>query len=349
MDSARIRPFPLALPKKLTLGKTTGFEFFWVILGGLPLYLPIIFYLGELGSASSTPIYWFFWANLIISMPHTWATYARLTRKISEKKVHWAFGWPAYGAVLAFLGVATWKGFFLEAFTAVNVWQSYHYLRQFYGVSRLYGRSEAEDEFARKLSFWAYHLAIPLFVIGRWDLLYTAWGGKPSEYIIPVAFPHALMTGCWVLAGVAVALGLWGEAVKYKNSKEAYNCTGLIILALYFWAHWMGFISMEYFSRGFLMITVYHAVQYVGIVFMLEEKQKSSESILTKKMLRLMPHGLAFLAFWVFLFLIGQGIQEYVFTLPNVLWAQFSATCLATISAHHYLVDTVLWGRKAGV
>lgn len=350
MTSASIpKQFPVQLlPKKITFGSVNAFGIFWIVLGALPLYLPFIMYIGEMGSGAQQPIHWVYWANFIISMPHTWSTYARLTRKMSEKKVHWAFGWPAYIATLAFLIIATMKGFFLEAFTAINVWQSYHYLRQSYGISRLFGRSEAETEFARKLSFWSYHAAMPLFIIGRWDLLYTMWGGRSSDFIIPVQFPHAVMNICWALAAVALALGLWSEAIKYKKSDKAYNCTGLLCLGMYFWLHWFGFISQEYFARGFLAITVFHAIQYIAVVWYLEDKQKSSPKFPTARLMRYMPYGLSFVAFWVAIFIIGDLIEEKVFTLGNLFWAQFSSTCLSTISAHHYLVDTLIWSRKAG-
>lgn len=350
MDSASVRTFTSAIQlKRVTFGKNSYFVLFWIILGGLPLYLPFCIALGETAAGAQQPIPWAFWANLLISMPHTTATYARLTRKIQEGKVNRLFGWPAYLLMLAFLSFATLKGFFLEVFTLVNVWQSYHYLRQVYGVSRYFGRSKAETETARKLAFWAYHLPLPLFVLGRWDLLYTIWRGKPSAFIIPLNIPDPIMSVCWLLAAAGLVAAIASEVIKFKSSEGEYDATGLLNLFIYYWIHWFGFLSAEYYARGFLAITIFHAIQYVGIVFLLEEEQKSSENYLPKRILRLAPHGLTFLAFWVFLYLVGSGVQDYIFTLPNIWWAQFSATCLSTISAHHYLVDTVMWSRKSGL
>ncbi|HEY9785521.1 MAG TPA: hypothetical protein V6D17_08985 [Candidatus Obscuribacterales bacterium] len=350
MDSASVRPLANSIAlKRLTFGKTTYFELFWIIVGGLPLYLPLVMSLGERGAGANQPIAWAFWANMIVSMPHTWATYARLTRKIGENKVKWYYGFPAYALILAFLCFATVKGFFVEAFTLVNVWQSYHYLRQVYGVSRYFGRSKAESELSQKLSFWGYHLPIPLFVLGRWDLLYTVWRGKPSEYIIPLNIPDPILTFSWILAACGLVSAIASEVIKYRNSDQDYDATGLLNLVMYYFIHWFGFLSAQYYARGFLTITVFHAIQYVGIVFLLEEKQTSSLNFPTRRLLALVPHGLTFLAFWVFLFLIGEGIQDYIFTAPNIFWAQFSATCLSSISAHHYLVDSVMWNRKSGV
>ncbi len=82
-------------------------------------------------------------------------------------------------------------------------------------------------------------------------MLFIYWHGKPSDAIIPVAFPAPVMAGLWTLG--VVALGI----------------------------------------------------------------------------------GLAF-------------VQSNIFVLGNGWWPQFAATAMSTISAHHYLADTVLWGRKAG-
>ncbi len=345
MDSAARSLRWNSLPK-LSFGSTTYFQLFWVMLGGLPLYLPLFMIGGE--TACSSP-FWLLWTNQLISMPHTWATYARLTRKISEKKVHWLFGWPAYTVILAFLILATVKGFFLQAFTAVNLWQSYHYLRQVYGVGRFYARSEADTALSNKYSFFAYHLAIPLFLLGRWNLLFTVWGGKSSEYIIPMHIPDPIMIICWIMAGCGLALGLQSEVLKFKNSKSEYNCTALLNLIIYYAIHWFGFLSIEFYSRGFLTITAFHAFQYLSIVYLLERQQESSVKFPTKRFLDIVPAGFAFVAFCIALFLIGQGTHDYIFSFPNQWWAQFSAVCLSTMSVHHYLVDTVLWRRKAGV
>jgi hypothetical protein len=230
----------------------------------------------------------------------------------------------------------------------VNVWQSYHYLRQFWGINRIFSRGEENTADVNKLSFWAYHLAMPFFIIGRWDMLYTAWKGKPSESIIPVHFPEPVMMVLLFLCVFGFGLGMAAEFLKYKNSKTEYNCTGLILLVLFFWLHWFGFISLENYNRGFIAITLFHAIQYMAIVWMFEEKQTSTFPKVTQK-LRTIPVTVSFAAFWIGLYVFGNFVQHNVFDLGNFCWAHFSTMCLSTISAHHYFVDTIMWGRKAGI
>lgn len=333
--------------KLWTVGKNNLFDVVLIIMGGLPLYLPFLCFIGEAGLRANVPFDWAFWGNQIVSMPHVWATYARLTRKIGEGKVHFLFGAPAYIAVVALLIIASLKGFFLEAMTAVNVWQSFHYLRQVYGISRFFGRPEGETNFEKQLSFWAYHLAMPLFVIGRWNMLYIYWHGKPSDAIIPVGFPAPLLTILWILAGLGLGIGLYLEALKYGRAKN-YDCSGLLTLLIYFAIHWFGFLSIQFYFIGFITVTIFHAVQYLGISWHFEEMQVTT-NIFTAKVLKALPTLGSFAAFWLAVYLVGDFAQSALMPLGNSLYPKFALVCLSSISAHHYLVDTVLWGRKAGI
>lgn len=338
--------------KRISIGKNSMFDVLFIILGGLPFYMPFFLWVGEYRVAQHIPIDWALWGNQIVSLPHVFATYARLTRKIEEKKVSYWVGWPAWTAILILLigtSFYTFNGYkvVLYVLTAVNVWQSYHYLRQVYGISRYLGRDYAQTEMERTLLFWAYHGAMPLFVFGRWNTINILWHGKASDAIIPVGFPAPFMTVCWALAGIAVAMGIAAEVLRYKRS-TTYNCTNVLTLGTYYVMHWYGFVSITYNAIGFLAITVWHAVQYLGMVWKLEDRQNCSRMLGTK-VLKLVPSGLSFLLFGVFLYITGDFIENHIFTIGNIYFPQFAAMCLSTISAHHYLSDTFIWGRKAGM
>ena len=346
-NATAIKPLKIFSLKGLTFGKNDLFGVVFIILGGLPLYLPFLCYLGEAGLRANIPFDWAFWGNQIVSMPHVWATYARLSRKIGEGKVHFLFGAPAYLAVVALLLVASLNGYFLQAMTAVNVWQSFHYLRQVYGINRFFGRPVGETDWEKSLSFWAFHLAMPLFIIGRWNMLYVYWHGKPSDAIIPVGFPAPLLTALWILAGVGLCLGLYLELLKYRRL-QPYDCSGLLILLVYFAIHWFGFLSIHYYFIGFITVTIFHAVQYLGIAWQFEEKQSTTD-IFSAKVLKALPTLGSFAAFWLVVYLVGDFAQSALMPLGNSLYPKFALVCLSSVSAHHYLVDTVLWGRKAGI
>lgn len=136
--------------KGLRTAVASGFEWCFVITGGMALFLPAILWLGESELQNETRIPWYFWASTIVSSPHVYSTYVRQCRKTREGKVNWLWGAPAYIACVLLLAAASAAGYFVETITAVNVWQSFHYLRQTYGVGCLYGRQDSFDDRDRK-------------------------------------------------------------------------------------------------------------------------------------------------------------------------------------------------------
>ena len=321
------------------------FDWLFIVLGGLPVILPLVFLLSESGLSRQSPIYWYFWMNAVLSAPHVYSTYCRLTRKIRERRVSWLVGIPAYAACFAVLALASRLGFYLQALTAVNVWQSLHYVRQTYGVSRVYSRGMVEEPLTRTLSFYAYHLAMPLFLLGRWDVLYTVWGGKASSAIIPVDVSDWLMASCWVLAACGLGLGIASEWRRYRANGHAYSPIGAVNLATYFAIFIFGFLSVTYYQRGFFAVTIYHAVQYLGLVWILERKHASGG---LGGVIQAAPQWAGFLVFWGVLFAAGFFFENRLLSVANQVWLQFSAIALAAVSAHHYTVDTFIWRAKAG-
>lgn len=327
---------------KLEFLNPFGYEMQFIILGGLAFYLPIILFLGEPGLSKET-VAWNFWINTLATAPHTSATYVRLQRKIQEGKVNWLFGWPAFLATWAIL-IGFWAaGHFILGITIAAMWQSFHYLRQMYGVNRIFSRKNEESELARRLNFWAYHLAVPLFVFGRSDMLWHIWNGKPSDTFAPMNVPDLVMVAFGLLAYFGFLMGLISEYLKAKNS-SVYNPVGLLMLVLYFAVHYYGFLSVEYYVRGFLFISIYHAIQYVAMVYYLERDGRTEK--FTEKLMK-GPIVLAFPIFWLLLIGFGYLINQGARTI-DLFWTQFSLIVLNNWSVHHYVVDTVLWTRKTG-
>lgn len=322
------------------------FEWLFIVFGGLPLCLPFLFLLGENGLSSQNPIYWYVLINSVVSSPHVYSTYLRLGRKISENKASFFIGWPSYAVLLLILQVAQFKGLFVEAMTAVNVVQSYHYLRQVYGTYRLYSGASNENALARNLSVYVFHLAMPLFIFGRWDMLYTVWGGKPSSAIIPVDFSNTFMNCCWVLAGIAIILAFVLEYVKIKHSYNTYNPVGAVIIFVYFVIHWFGFLSVQFYQRGFFAITIFHAVQYFALLWFMERQSESGRSIIAK--FQNVPFKVLLPLIWLLVFVSVYIWENKVLTFGNLFFANTSMLIMGAVSAHHYFVDAFIWRRQAG-
>lgn len=337
------KPF-LSAPK-ITFGAVTLFEWQFVILGGMLFFLPVLMYMGEPVLWAKNPIAWTFWLNAAISMPHVNATYVRLQRKIGEGKVHAFIGFPLFIAFAAILAVATYYGRYLEAMTVVNVWQSFHYVRQVYGLSRVYAHENVESSRVRRLNFLAYHLAMPLFVLGRWSMLFQVWKGKPSDILIPVHMPDEVMTLCLCLAVVALLSGISAEIMKMRQN--VYNPVGLVNLLVYFFIHWFGFLAPAYYMRGFFAVTIYHAIQYLALVWLTEKKQRKDPAVYLCLWGKV-PTVLAFFSFWLVIFVVGYLVAVKMLPTLNTYWVEWAVVLLGAQSAHHYAVDYFLWQGKAG-
>lgn len=325
-------------------GSISGFEWFFVVFGGLPLILLMLTFVGEQQLGQVNPINYYFWVNAIVSAPHVYSTLLRLGRKIHQGKVSWLVGLPAYLGFVAILGIGTWKGYWLQLMTAVNVWQSFHYARQGYGVHAFYSRGPAMDGLQRKLSWLAFHLAMPLFVLGRWHVLWLVWDGKPSDAIIPVSLSLFSLRVCWALAIVGIGLAVVAEVRRASRTVGAFSPVGIFTAATYFGMHIFGFLQIEYYQRGFFAVTVFHAVQYLALVWVLEQKSQSAVSTRLSKI----GGRAGFYLFWVAIFALAYFWEQFVTVEASKVVTYFSAVALGAISAHHYFADAFIWRGKVG-
>lgn len=320
------------------------FEWLFVITGGLAFFLPLVWWIGEDELLASERIHWYFWASALISSPHVYSTYVRQYRKTREGKISWWLGLPAYlGMVIALVGIS-WAGYYVEVITAVNVWQSFHYLRQTYGVGCLYGGQKILDATDRRIRWWAYHLCFPYLILGRWDMLYDAWGGKSYE-LIPVNVDDMLLRWLGLVAIGGIYLQLVLEARSLLKNGRAYRPTGLVCFIVFLGVHWYGFTVLSHYQRGFFTVTIFHALQYLALVWVLERKHYIDRGF---KVLELVPNFFGFALFWLVLYGLGYGWEQKVTVALSHWWLMASSILLAAISAHHYTVDSFLWRRSVG-
>ena len=54
-----------------------------------------------------------------------------------------------------------------------------------------------------------------------------------------------------ILAAGALSLGVWVEVLRYKRSKDTYDCSGALTLLVYYLIHWYGFLSTTFYYTGF--------------------------------------------------------------------------------------------------
>lgn len=322
----------------------SAFEWLFVITGGLALTLPWVLWMGEDALGRSDKIRWYFWINALISSPHVYATYVRVHRKIREGRMAWWLGFPAYFGIVGLMTVASAAGHFILVMTAVNVWQSFHYVRQSYGVGCLYGRQEKFDDHDRRFRWWAYHLVFPALIIGRWDTIYDVWGGKTYSFI-PMDFSGWVINLLWCVAALGAFVAVAAELRLIRQNGARYNPASFLCYLTCMAVHIYGFVIASHFQRGFMAVTVFHSVQYLALVWLTERKQAVQRGA---RWAAALPNLAGFALYWVALFALGYSYENHVTVSLTSYWTQASAILLAAISAHHYTVDTVIWRRSAG-
>ncbi|MCA9058149.1 MAG: hypothetical protein KDA85_06600 [Planctomycetaceae bacterium] len=321
-----------------------SFEWLFVITGGLAVFLPFILLVGEQELEREQHVHWYFWLSVLIGSPHVYSTYVRQHRKIREGHSSLWLGIPAYLAIALSLTLLHRGGVFVQTITLVNVWQSFHYLRQAYGVGCLYGGQQQFDATDRRLRWWAYHFTFPWLIIGRWDMLYDAWGGQSYE-LIPVDFDDSVMRFLGVIALIGVYTQVIAEIRLIRRNGRAYRPTGLICYAVCLGIHYYGFMIVTHFHRGFEAITFYHAMQYLALVWVLERRQRAAAG---NRWIASIPNLAGFGIFWLTLYLLGFGWEQYLTTAIERWWIIASTILLSSISVHHYVVDSFLWRRSVG-
>ena len=149
-------------------------------------------------------------------------------------------------------------------------WQFFHYTRQSYGISRIYGRKEPPQSVfdVRLTNFIIY--AVPtwgiLFISHLHNLDPTSTFLGSAYWSIPV--PEPLLQVVGYVAGLATLVWLARIPFRYLEKKLAilptlYILSHLIIFTAGYW--WYGQIHL---NLGWLVINIWHNSQYILIVWL---------------------------------------------------------------------------------
>jgi hypothetical protein len=160
-----------------------------------------------------------------------------------------------------------------------------------------------------------------------------------------VHVPAFILAPCWALAAAGVVVGIAAQVVKRRRSGAPVDAAALVTLATYYGVHAFGFLSVRFYQRGFFAVTIFHAVQYLALVWTMEKARAGG---IERRLLDAVPSVVSFPLFWAAFFLGGYVLENVVFAGGNRVWSSLAAVGLAAVSAHHYGVDTVMWRRKAG-
>lgn len=282
----------------------------------------------------------------LFAYPHVTSTYTRIAFDRESIRRHWflLLGLPPLVLAATSTVAALWSVGGL--FTVYFVWQTYHYTRQSFGIARAYRRkgprAGAPDWLADAV----------IYVFPLWGLLHRAAQGHKEFYGYPLFLlnvPAFVAQGAGV---IAIALGaVWAvrEARRWINGDV--HPGHAMFVATHVFITTLSYVLFADITSGWLFINIWHNAQYLMFVWAQNARRFAGGANAQKS--RFLAYlcqprnALQYLAFCI-LFgaaqyeLIKRGAEQLAWTMFPVILVLY-----LTVNFHHYLVDSVIWKRKA--
>lgn len=257
--------------------------------------------------------------------------------------------------VLATLALALTAGAWVVA-TAFLYLQWFHYMRQGYGISRMYFRATPEGQIAGPSTAPGTgardHLAnlviytVPIYAIAHRSMtLGDTFLEMPVKALAP---PAAVVTMLGAAAAVTVAIWLarMGRRVAAGTADLRYE--GFILSHVVIFL--VGYVFTSNANVGWLAINIWHNLQYVLVVWMVNVKRYGGRTDADEPLLsRISQPGRPvtyFACCLVITTLVYIGLNRFtVLALGGGLAATLGV--YMGINFHHYIVDALIWKRRA--
>lgn len=271
----------------------------------------------------------------LLAYPHVASMYTRLAFDRESRREHWFLLLGLPPLVFAATAGTAWAGGAIAINTIYFVWQTWHYTRQSYGISRAYegGRPDVTT-------------ACVVYGFPLWGLLHRA-SQQPTTFfgspLYTLAVPRVLV----LLAGIFAlgSLGLW----TYRRLRGSGGLGHTLFVLSHVVVTLVSYIGVRGVTEGWLFINVWHNAQYILFVWAFNarrfargvapEQRFLSDLAQPRNVARyaLVCLGLA-TAFYAALGGITAAMTWKV--LPMVLVTH------QAVNFHHYVVDAIIWRRR---
>ena len=228
--------------------------------------------------------------------------------------------------------------------------QWFHYMRQGYGIARMYFRATPQGQLPGARD-WAADLVIylvPIYgIAARSASMGTQFLGLPVRAL---AVPDAVVTVLGMLACAAAAVW-FARAVRAALNESVdivYTCFILSHVAIFM----LAYVVITDVNTGWLAINVWHNFQYVLVVWMANAKRYANGIDPSARLLSRISQPGRVVAY----FATCIGITTLIYGLLNrftvlVLGGGMGLTVgiYMGINFHHYVVDALIWKRRKQV
>ncbi len=240
------------------------------------------------------------------------------------------------------IGVGTWI-----IATMFMYLQWFHYMRQGYGISRMYFRTTSGGQAAgaRDWVTDAVIYAVPIYGIAyRSSIMGDRFLDLP---ILALDVPAVAVTLLGVLAAVSVAAWTLQTAWRIRQGTADDRYIGFVISHIAIFA--TAYVIVDNTDTGWLAINVWHNLQYVLVVWMANARRFASGIDPRARLLSTISQPQRVVAY----FATCLAITTVVYTGLSQATTAFigggigaAAAVYMGINFHHYLVDAVIWRRS---
>jgi hypothetical protein len=283
----------------------------------------------------------------LLGYHHVVATYTRLAFDTQSLRRNRFLAVDLLGIVIvATLAVAVTAGAWVIA-TAFLYLQWFHYMRQGYGIARMYYRATPEGSApgARDVIADLVIYLVPIYGIAARSA--TMGHSFLSLPVKPVVLPEPVLTVLGVAAAAAVIV--WMARVMRSALTESLDLQYTGFIASHIVIFLVAYVGTPDVNTGWLAINIWHNFQYVLVVWMSNAKRYAGGIDPTARFLsRLSQPGRVTLYF------------AYCLTITTVIYVALDRiTMLALgggiavtigiymgINFHHYIVDALIWKRR---
>jgi hypothetical protein len=225
--------------------------------------------------------------------------------------------------------------------------QWFHYMRQGYGIARMYFRATPQGQLPGARD-WAADLVIylvPIYgIAARSSSIGAQFLALPVRALV---LPDAVVTLLAVLAGAAAAL--WIARTMRAALNDGIDVAYTAFIASHVAIFMLAYVVISDANSGWLAINVWHNFQYVLVVWMANAKRYAKGIDSSARLLsRISQPGRA-----IAYFATCIGITTLVYGLLNrftvlILGGGMGLTVsiYMGINFHHYVVDALIWKRR---
>jgi hypothetical protein len=245
----------------------------------------------------------------------------------------------------ATLALAITAGTWVVA-TAFLYLQWFHYMRQGYGLARMYFRATPEGQAAgsRDIATDLVIYLVPIYAIAaRSATMGDTLLNLPVKTIV---LPNEAITALGIAAAVAVLMWALRSGVSLVRGTYDTLYGGFVLshVAIFL----VAYIAIEDANTGWLAINVWHNLQYVLVVWMMNQKKYADGVDPAASFLaRISQPGRA-AAYFFSCVAISTAIYLFLGRLAVAMGGGIAvaAGIYMGINFHHYVVDALIWKRQ---